>query len=310
MTLQQLRYIIEIVNSGSMSAASEKLFLTQPSLSMTVKELEQELGIEIFLRTNRGISLTNDGVEFLAYARQVVEQVDLLESRYHTKKPSRRIFSVSTQHYAFSVNAFVNLVKEYNHNEYEFTLRETKTHEIIEDVKEFRSEIGVLFLSSFNQKVIKKNLRESGLVFHPLFEAKAHVFISKNNPLAQNRQVTLKDLQEYPCLSFEQGQYNSAYYSEELLSNVYHPKNIMVSDRATLFNLLIGLNGYTISTGILSEDLNGKDIVSVPLNVEERMTVGYIVHKNIGLSKIALSYIEKLQHYIFQQSNEKMKKLW
>lgn len=310
MTLQQLRYIIEIVNSGSMSAASEKLFLTQPSLSMTVKELEQELGIEIFLRTNRGISLTNDGVEFLAYARQVVEQVDLLESRYHTKKPSRRIFSVSTQHYAFSVNAFVNLVKEYNHNEYEFTLRETKTHEIIEDVKEFRSEIGVLFLSSFNQKVIKKNLRESGLVFHPLFEAKAHVFISKNNPLAQNRQVTLKDLQEYPCLSFEQGQYNSAYYSEELLSNVCHPKNIMVSDRATLFNLLIGLNGYTISTGILSEDLNGKDIVSVPLNVEERMTVGYIVHKNIGLSKIALSYIEKLQHYIFQQSNEKMKKLW
>ncbi|MBC5787657.1 MULTISPECIES: LysR family transcriptional regulator [Clostridiaceae] len=310
MTLQQLRYIIEIVNSGSMSAASEKLFLTQPSLSMTVKELEQELGIEIFLRTNRGISLTNDGVEFLAYARQVVEQVDLLESRYHTKKPSRRIFSVSTQHYAFSVNAFVNLVKEYNHNEYEFTLRETKTHEIIEDVKEFRSEIGVLFLSSFNQKVIKKNLRESGLVFHPLFEAKAHVFISKNNPLAQNRQVTLKDLQEYPCLSFEQGQYNSAYYSEELLSNVCHPKNIMVSDRATLFNLLIGLNGYTISTGILSEDLNGKDIVSVPLNVEERMTVGYIVHKNIGLSKIALSYIEKLQHYIFQQLNEKMKKLW
>lgn len=310
MTLQQLRYIIEIVNSGSMSAASEKLFLTQPSLSMKVKELEQELGIEIFLRTNRGISLTNDGVEFLAYARQVVEQVDLLESRYHTKKPSRRIFSVSTQHYAFSVNAFVNLVKEYNHNEYEFTLRETKTHEIIEDVKEFRSEIGVLFLSSFNQKVIKKNLRESGLVFHPLFEAKAHVFISKNNPLAQNRQVTLKDLQEYPCLSFEQGQYNSAYYSEELLSNVCHPKNIMVSDRATLFNLLIGLNGYTISTGILSEDLNGKDIVSVPLNVEERMTVGYIVHKNIGLSKIALSYIEKLQHYIFQQLNEKMKKLW
>lgn len=310
MTLQQLRYIIEIVNSGSMSAASEKLFLTQPSLSMTVKELEQELGIEIFLRTNRGISLTNDGVEFLAYARQVVEQVDLLESRYHTKKSSRRIFSVSTQHYAFSVNAFVNLVKEYNHNEYEFTLRETKTHEIIEDVKEFRSEIGVLFLSSFNQKVIKKNLRESGLVFHPLFEAKAHVFISKNNPLAQNRQVTLKDLQEYPCLSFEQGQYNSAYYSEELLSNVCHPKNIMVSDRATLFNLLIGLNGYTISTGILSEDLNGKDIVSVPLNVEERMTVGYIVHKNIGLSKIALSYIEKLQHYIFQQLNEKMKKLW
>lgn len=298
MTLQQLKYVIEIVNAGSMNAAAEKLFVTQPSLSNAVKELETELGIEIFLRSNRGITLSAEGAEFLSYARQVMEQAELLEQRYLHKKPSRRLFSVSTQHYAFSVNAFVNLIKDYNQNEYEFTLRETQTYGIIDDVRNLRSEIGVLYMNDFNEKVLLKILRESSLAFHPLFEAKPHVFVSNAHPLSAKKIVALEDLTPYPCLSFEQGVHNSFYYAEEILSTVYHPKSILVSDRATLFNLLIGLNGYTISTGILSEDLNGKNIISIPLACDESIRVGYLSRKGIGLSAMAESYVEKLRHYI------------
>lgn len=306
MTLQQLRYIVGIVESGSITEAAKRLFITQPSLSNAVKELEGEMGIEIFNRRARGISLTADGAEFLAYARQVLEQAELLEQRYKGKAPSRQLCAVSTQHYAFSVNAFVELVKESPAEEYEFTLRETRTYDIIQDVCNLRSEIGILYLSDFNQKVIMKLLKEKRLEFHPLFEAAPHVFISAQHPLAGQPAVTLEQLEDYPCLSFEQGEYNSFYFSEELLSTVYHKKSITVSDRATLFNLLIGLNGYTICTGVLSEDLNGSDIVSVPLDTPEKMRIGWIVSSKAVLSQTARDYIEHLKKWIAQYGYEPM----
>lgn len=300
MTLQQLKYIIEIVNSGSMSEAAKRLFISQPSLSNAVRELENELGIEIFLRTNKGISLSTEGTEFLSYARQVVEQAGLLEARYRNAKPMRQHFSVSTQHYSFAVNAFVNLIKQYSYEEYEFTLRETRTYEILEDIKSLRSEVGILYLSSFNSKVLEKLIRESSLSFHPLFQVNPHVFISTGNPLAGRAFVTLEDLQPYPCLSFEQGDYNSFYFSEEILSTVSRKKSVFVSDRATLFNLLIGLNGYTISTGIISAELNGTDIISVPLRVDEMIRVGWLSHKSITLSKLGTIYIDELKKTVSQ----------
>lgn len=298
MTLQQLRYIIRIVECGSISEAAKQLYIAQPSLSNAVRELEKELGIEIFYRTSKGIALSADGTEFLAYARQVVEQMELLEQRYLGKKPSKQLCSVSTQHYAFAVNAFVNLLRGLDVEEYEFTLRETRTWEIIEDVKNLRSEIGIIYFSDFNQKVLHKLLKENHLVFHPLFEAQPHVFISSAHPLAGRESVTLEDLDDYPILAFEQGEYNSFYFSEEILSTVPHRKTIHVSDRATLFNLLIGLNGYTISTGVLSSDLNGDNIVSVPLKTEERMRVGWIASEKAHLSTIATDYIAELRRVI------------
>lgn len=147
MTLQQLKYVIEVANQGSINEASKKLFISQPSLSNAIRELEEEMQITIFERSNRGISVTKEGAEFLTYARQVIDQADLLESRYLDAKPSPQHFSVSTQHYAFAVNAFVDMVEEYGQDEYEFMLRETKTYEIIEDVKNLRSEIGILYLT-------------------------------------------------------------------------------------------------------------------------------------------------------------------
>ncbi|MFB9329168.1 LysR family transcriptional regulator [Paenibacillus aurantiacus] len=295
MTLQQLKYVIEIARRGSMNEAAKRLFISQPSLSNAIKDLEEELGITIFDRTNKGISLSMQGTEFLGYARQVVEQAELLESRYLDAKPSPQHFSVSTQHYAFAVNAFVSLVREHGQTQYEMALRETKTHDIIEDVRTMRSEIGILYLNDFNSKVIQSLLRAANLAFHPLFTAKPHVFISIHNPLAKQRRVTIDQLQDYPYLSFEQGEYNSFHFAEEILSTLTHPKRIRVSDRATLFNLLIGLNGYTISTGVLSADLNGNAIIPVPLDCDETIQVGWICHRNLTLSKLALAYIEALK---------------
>ena len=294
MTLQQLKYVIEVANRGSINEAAKRLFISQPSLSNAIKDLEDEMQFAIFERSNKGISLSKEGVEFLSYARQVVEQAELLESRYLNAKPSPQHFSVSTQHYAFAVNAFVSLVQEYGQEEYELTLRETKTYEIIEDVKSLRSEIGILYLNEFNGKVINKLLKTANLQFNSLFTAKPHIFISIKNPLAKQSIVTIDQLQNYPYLSFDQGEYNSFHFSEEILSTISHKKSIRVNDRATLFNLLIGLNGYTISTGVLSADLNGNEIIPVPLDCEETINVGWISHKNASLSKLATAYIEAL----------------
>jgi Transcriptional regulator len=298
MTLQQLKYFIETVNCGSINKAAERLFIAQPSLSNALRDLETEIGLELFTRTPRGISLTTDGAEFLGYARQVVEQAGLLEQRWLNRKPSRRLCSISTQHYAFAVNAFVNMVKKSDAEEYEYTLREARTFEIVEDVKNLRSELGILYMNNFNRQVIEKLLRENTLTFHPLFTAKPHVFISTTNPLAEKEYVTLEDLADYPRLSFEQGDYNSFYFSEEILSTEYAGKDIHVGDRATIFNLMIGLNGYTISTGIVSADLNGDNITAVPLHVDDAIEVGWISHKDIQLTRQAAMYLKELKEVV------------
>lgn len=298
MTLQQLRYIIKIVACGSINEAAKQLYITQPSLSNAVKELENEMGIAIFKRSAKGISLTLDGAEFLSYARQVVEQSELLEQRYIDKTPLPQLFAISTQHYAFAVNAFVSLIEQADTEEYTFTLRETKTYDIIEDVSTFRSEIGILYLSAFNRNIIMKLLNEKHLIFHPLFIAKPHVFLSKQHPLVTLPHVTMKDLEEYPYLSFEQGEYNSFYFAEEILSTVHHKKSIHVSDRATLFNLLIGLQGYTICSGVLNNNLNGDQILAKPLVTDETMEIGWIMHSKTVLHALGNTYINNLKKYI------------
>ncbi len=298
MTLQQLRYCIEVARHGSISAAAHHLFVAQPSLSKAIADLEEEMQITIFQRTNRGVRLTEDGTRFLSYARQVVEQADLLEQKYKYGSPTKRVFAVSSQHYAFVVNAFVELVREYGKNEYDFSLRETRTNDIIEDVRTGRSELGILYLSHFNREVLQRILKNADVRFHPVFTAKPHVFVSRSNPLAGRERVSLEDLRGFPRLSFEQGSNNAFYFSEELHSTAEAPKNIAVSDRATLFNLLIGLNGYTISSGVLSEDLNGDSIVSIPLDSEEEMEIGYICQNGRPISEIGLTYLKHLQSYV------------
>ena len=302
MTLQQLKYIIVIAETGSITMAAERLFIAQPSLSKAVAELEKEMGISIFNRSNRGVYLSEEGTKFLSYARQIVEQAELLESEYKAAPPPNRAFAVSSQHYAFVVNAFVELVREYGREKYEFSLRELKTAEIIEDVRTHRSDIGVLYLSKFNREVVRHILQSEDLKFESLFTAKPHVFVSRNNPLVGRKTVTLDELKAFPRLTYDQGVKNSFYFAEELHITAESPKNIAVSDRATLFNLLIGLDGYTISSGVLSSDLNGDNIVSIPLESDETMEIGYVTTTDRPMNSITLRYIEHLREYIANYS--------
>jgi len=298
MTLQQLRYVVTVAEKGTISEAAKTLYISQPSLTNAIRELEKEMRITIFNRTNKGVVVSNEGDEFLGYARQVLEQTDLLEEKYKRDRKVRQRFSVSTQHYSFAVNAFVDVIREFGGNMYDFTLRETQTNEILEDVSRRKSEIGVLYLSGLNHTVISKLIAGNGLKFTELFTAKPHVFISSRHPLADKKTITMDDLRDYPYLSFEQGDYNSFYYSEEILSPLDRNRNIKVRDRATLFNLVIGLNGYTVSTGVLSKELNGESIVARPLAVDEYIRVGTITRSNESLSRYGEAYMEALKKHV------------
>ena len=298
MTLQQLKYVVTVAETGTITEAAGKLYISQPSLTNAIHELEREMQIVIFNRTNKGISLSKEGDIFLGYARQVLEQAEILEDKYKGEGSGKKQFCVSTQHYSFAVNAFVDLIKKYGQEEYDFSLRETQTYEIIEDVAKMRSEIGILFLNDFNEKVITKILKSNELEFHDLFVAKPHVFISRRHPLADHQIITNEELESYPYLSFEQGEHNSFYSSEEIFSASERKKNIRVRDRATLFNLLIGLNGYTVCSGVIDKKLNGKDIIAVPLADESDMRIGYITHRKGMLSRLGTTYLDALSKYI------------
>ena len=302
MTLLQLKYVVAVASAGTISEAAKQLYIAQPSLTSAIKELENELGITIFKRTNKGILLSADGEEFLGYARQVIEQTNLIKERYTGESHIKHQFCVSTQHYSFAVEAFVDLLKQYGGEEYDFRIRETQTYELIEDVANMRSEVGVLYLNRFNEAILRKTLKKNDLKFHRLFIAKPHVFVSSFSPLAKQDSVALEDLAPYPRLSYEQGEHNSFYFSEEILSTLESKKDIMVSDRATLFNLLIGLNGYTICSGVINETLNGKNIVAVPLSVDDYMEIGYITHNRVATGKFGTLYIEILKRHASEQN--------
>lgn len=294
MTLQQLQYAVTVASAGTITEAAERLYITQPSLTTAIRELEKEMNLTIFIRSNRGVAVSKEGEVFLGYARQILEQTELLKEKYTNERQWGRNFCVSTQHYSFAVNAFVELIQKYAGEEYDFNLRETQTYEIIEDVALMKSELGILYLDDENKNVITRALREKELVFTPLFEAKPHVFISSSHPLATKKTVDWDDLSPYPYLSFEQGEHNSFYYAEERYSRVLRKKNIRVRDRATLFNLLIGLNGYTVCSGVIDENLNGENIIAVPLKEQGLMQIGYIHHKKAVLGKLAQAYIEAI----------------
>ena len=297
MTLTQLHYAITVASASSMNEAARSLFISQPSLSSSIRELEEEIGVELFIRSNRGVQVTPEGEEFLGYARQVVEQYRLIESKYVLREKEKKKFSVSTQHYTFAVNAFVEMVKQFGMDDYEFAIHETRTYQVIEDVKNFKSEIGILYINDFNEKVLSKLFHEFSLEFHPILTCGIYVYMWKGNPLASRQEVSLEDLKDYPCLSFEQGAYNSFYFAEEVLSTYEYKKLIKADDRATLLNLMVGLNGYTLCSGIICEELNGSDYCAVKLKSDEVMHVGYLVRKGITISPLGIRYLEEISKY-------------
>ncbi|MGL4343784.1 MAG: LysR family transcriptional regulator [Cellulosilyticaceae bacterium] len=297
MTLQQLRYAVAIADHKSINKAAKTLFVTQPSLSNMMKELEEEIHIVLFARSNRGIVVTPEGEEFLGHARQMLDQYTLIEDKYICQKPIKKKFSVSMQHYTFAVEAFIKMAQAFGMDAYEFAIYETKTGEVIEHVYTNKSEIGILFKNRFNDLFLEKRLRQKELVFVPLFECGIYVYMSKRHPLAGETLISFEELQNYPCLSFEQGDNNSFYFAEEVLSNKAYNQMIKASDRATLLNLMVGLNGYTLCSGIICEQLNGTEYAAVPLDTEETMTIGYIKHARVPLSLLGEKYIDELKVY-------------
>lgn len=309
MTIQQLRYAVTISELGSLNKAAEVLYVAQPSLTSALRELERELGVTIFSRSGRGVTPTNDGTEFLHYARQVLQQYDNLLDKYGKGGSVKKKFGVSTQHYSFAVKSFVALVQRFGMEEYEFSIRETRTRDVIDDVFNGVSELGILYLSDFNRKPLEKLLHANGLEFHPLTRCSAYVYLWRGHPLAERKSIRFEDLAEYPCLAFEQGGSGSFYFAEEILSTAEYPRLIHATDRATMLNLMVGLNGYTLCSGVICEELNGADYVAVPFVSEgddsgSRMEIGYITKKNMILSSMAELYVQELDRYLKQYQEE------
>ena len=298
MTLQQLRYVIEVAKTGSMNVAAKQLFVSQPSLSMAIRELENDVHISIFERTTKGVVITAEGEEFLGYARQIINQVELLEDKYIEAGQIKKKFGVSSQHYSFAVKAFVEMVKGFDMDKYEFAIREARTHDVIHDVVTGKSEIGILYTNEFNEKVLNKIFKDNQLEFINLFTCQGYAYLWKNHPLAGKKVIALEELQDYPCLSFEQGDNNSFYFAEEILSTYDFKKTIKSNDRATNLNLMVGVNAFTLCSGIICEELNGSDYIAVKLAEEVTMDIGYIKTAHMNISEIGELYIEEIKKYV------------
>jgi DNA-binding transcriptional LysR family regulator len=303
MTLQQIRYALTIAETGSMNKAAEKLFIVQSTLTSAIQELEKENGITIFVRTHKGMTPTPEGEEFLNDIRNIYHHYTQVSEKYQVEGNRKRKFGVSTQHYSFAVRAFVEMAKQYDVNQFEFAIRETQTRKVIMDVGSLKSEIGVLYVSEANEKALKKLFAEQELEFHPLIDCNAYVYLWRHHPLAKKKKIGLKDLQHYPCLSFEQDEGGDYTFSEEILNENVYPQTIKTRDRATMLNLMVGLNGYTLCSGIISEELNGEDYIVVPFEEDAENTntvqhVGYLTKKNSVLSQMGKKYIEELKRYL------------
>lgn len=298
MTILQLKYVLAIAASSSMREAASKLFVSQPALSATIHELEEELGIRIFDRTNKGISLTEQGREFLVYAKQAVSQYELIEDRYIEKDKDRKHFSVSMQHYVFAVHAFVETVKDFGTDRYVYSVHETRTDEVLTNVRDLHSEIGVLAYTKTNETILKKLFREYGLVFHPLMVKDTYAYVWQDHPLAGKKELSLEELREYPCVSFDQTSDNDFYLSEEALGDYEFDKLIRSNDRATSAEIMAKLNGYSIGTGMMTESVTLNDgVVTIKLKEEDPLTIGYIVRKDHNLSDIGTRYVNELDKY-------------
>lgn len=298
MTINQLKYAIAISKSSSMREAATKLFISQPALSAAVAELEQEIGVEIFERTNKGIQVTPEGKGFLDYAKKVISQYDVLEERYLSENRHKEYFSVSTQHYTFAIRSFTSTVKNFNTEQYEFNIHETKTNKVLEHVRDMKSEVGVVSYTADSEKVLKKLLKKYQLEFIPLMRRDTYVYFWNGHELANRKEISVDELGDYPCVSFEQNSENDFYLNEEALANYPFKKLIKSDDRATSMQIIAELNGYSIGSGMLAEEGEVlKGLVSVKLKEEDPLTIGYIVRKGSKLSEFGRFYVSELEKY-------------
>lgn len=294
MTLQQLKYAVTVAECGTISAAAEKLFISQPSLTAAIRELESEMGVTIFSRTNRGVIVSREGEEFLGYARQILSQAQLLQERFSGWAQGEKRFAVSSQHFNFTVLAFSRLVQNFRGPRYSFHFRETTTYEVLEDVSQLRSEVGILALNEDNERFLRRMFGKLGLEFTELKRVQAELFVSAEHPLAGRRFVTVEDVSPYPCITFEQGEHNGQFFFEGLSAVAAQShKTICVRERATEYQLLRALNGFSPDVGVSA--MYREEFVSLPLEPKQFHTIGYILRRDVTPSPMTLEYIQALR---------------
>ena len=305
MNINQLKYVLEVANSSSMREASTKLYVSQPALSAGIRELEEELGILIFERTNKGVSLTDEGREFIDYAKKAVGQYAILEDRYLSRDSDKERFSVSTQHYNFAMKAFTDVIKRTNPDKYVFSIHETKTKDVLDDVATLKSEVGIVSFSGSNEAVIKKLFRDNGLEFTPLMRRETYVYVWEDHPFAGRREISIEEMKGYPCVSFDQAGDGNFYLTEEAMADYAFEKTIKSDDRATTMEMIAELGGYSIGSGMLSgEDAILKGMVAIKLKEEDPLIIGYIVRRGSALSRYGEAYVEELNKYKEIDSDE------
>ena len=292
MTVQQCRYALEIAKQGSFNEAAKNLFVAQSSLSSSIKALEEELGITVFDRVSNGVLLTEEGAEFIRYATQLVEQHDFVLKRYSYQQSSQKLY-ISTQHYDFVADIFGKLLWETKAESYQFALRETQTYQVIREIETAYSDIGVLAIKGNDDGIMKRYLHKKGLLFTPFLKAFPHVFVRKKHPLAKEKSLCYHQLKEYAYVSYEQGEHHNSFFTEEIM-NSFSDKHIEISDRASLMNVLLSTDCYTVGTGIMPSALNNGNIVSIPLDSEEFYTIGYILHGNKKITPLMERFIALL----------------
>ena len=295
MNINQIKYVLAVANSSSMREAATKLYVSQPALSSSIMELENELGILIFERSNKGIVLTEAGREFLTYAKKLMGQYEILEERYLSSDKAKEKFSVSTQHYNFAIRSFAEVIRRYEPENFLFSIHETKTREVLENVRDLKSEVGVVSYSGINEKVLKKLLKEFQLEFVPLMQRETYAYVWKGHPFADRKEISLEELRDYPCISFDQTDDSNFYLTEEAMADYDFAKLIKSDDRATTMELIASLQGYSVGSGMLSEqDAILKGMISIKLKEEDTLTIGYITRKGSRLSMYGKAYIEEL----------------
>ncbi|MCR5775321.1 MAG: LysR family transcriptional regulator [Lachnospiraceae bacterium] len=298
MNITQIKYVLEVSNSSSIREAATRLFVSQPALSASIKELEEELGILLFERTNKGIRLTDEGREFVTYAKKVAGQYEILEDRYLSKDSDKERFSVSSQHYNFAIKAFTALIKKFDPEKYVFSFHETKTRDVLEDVRTLKSEVGIISFSGANEGVIKKLIKEYGLEFTPLMSRETYIYVWRDHEFAGRKEISIDELSDYPCIAFDQSDNSNFYLTEEAMADYDFVKLIKSDDRATTMELIAELHGYAIGSGMLAGDKAIlKGMVSIKLKEEDPLIIGYIVRAGSSLSGYGKEYVDELLKY-------------
>lgn len=298
MNITQLKYVLEMASSSSMREASTKLYVSQPALSASIRELEDELGILIFERTNKGIYLTDDGREFITYAKKAVSQYEILEDRYLSRDSDKEKFSVSTQHYNFAIKAFTDLIKKFDPDKYVFSIHETKTKEVLNDVGSLKSEVGIISFSGSNESLIRKFFRDYQLDFVPLMQRETYVYVRKNHKFAGRKEISIDEMKEFPCISFDQSSDDNFYLTEEAMADYSFDKMIKSDDRATTMEIIAELGGYSVGSGMLSKEYSIlQGLVAIKMKEEDPLTIGYITRKGSVLSQYGEEYINELLKY-------------